>query len=142
MRRSSGLCLAAAVLCATSTTLVAAAAPGSTPSPRPELLSLRYGKFRPPGASHRYWGLRIRARDRDASIVAIQVEQLSPRGAVVHMDGGCIGDKRDGQTATWYSPMHLPARHYRFRVTLTSAPCQHGGAPLQERAFIRRVRAT
>lgn len=131
--------LAVTAVCA-SIAFAAAAAAGPTPSPRPQLLSIRYGKFHPAGASHSYWALRIRARDSDASIVAIEVEQLSPQGAVAHMDGGCIGDPRDGRVATWYSPKYLPARHYRFRVTVTSASCRNTNAPPQERSFIRRLR--
>jgi hypothetical protein len=110
------------------------------PSPQPRLLGLRYGKFRPAGASHRHWALRVRARDLDGSITSVELSQLDPPGPIMHLDGGCLGSPGDGETATWYAPGYLTSRRYRFRVKLTSASCNGTDVPAQERSFVRRLR--
>ena len=75
-QRARGLALVALVALVTLVATVAALPAGagghpatrrargaqSVPLPRPLLLSLRYGRFRPSGAPHSYFALRLRAR--------------------------------------------------------------------------------
>jgi hypothetical protein len=136
---SATRCWAAVVAGATALAFGSADA-AQAPSPQPHLLGLRYGKFRPFGASHRQWALRVRARDADGSILSVEISQQNPPGPFMQLDGGCLGELRDGDTATWYAPGRLRPARYRFRVQLTSGSCEGSDVPIQQRSFVRRLR--
>src|ERR1700727_2349831 len=95
-QRARGLALVALVALAPLVALVAAVAAlpagagghpatrrargaQSVPLPRPLLLSLRYGRFRPSGAPHSYFALRLRARQPRGQILEVRYVEL-PHG--------------------------------------------------------------
>ena len=100
---------------------------------RPKILSVSYGLFQPRGASKPYLALRVRTRDRDGQVVALEWTQVSPppdRPGVAVADGGCgLAARRNGAVGTWYLPMTLPPGSYRFRFKLSSSSCAGRGRP-------------
>ena len=92
---------------------------------RPELLSLRYGRFRPQGAPHPYFALKLRVRVPDGQVVEIQYcDERSRQCAVA--DAACgLGGRSNGGVETSYMPvmpMFAEGVH-RVHVTVVASSC-------------------
>jgi hypothetical protein len=91
------------------------------------VLSVAYGKVRPPGATSAYYALSIRASDPDGQIVSWSYRQVvGPAvsvGAVA--DGSCgLGGRRNGHVYDSELPIkRLRSGTYRFRITVEASTC-------------------
>ncbi len=84
----------------------------------PSILTVEYGRFRPKGAERSYTALRVRARDPNGQIVAMEGD------AIGHADGGCnLGGKRRGDIETWTLPTHLSPGRHRLSISIESSSC-------------------
>jgi hypothetical protein len=105
---------------------------------RPQLLSLRYGRFRPKGAPHAYFALKLRVYERGGQVVETDFHEL-PSGFNADGSSGCgIGGRKSGRVETFFMPVSPPLAHgsHRVRVTAVGSSCRQGGAPASTtRAF-------
>jgi len=91
----------------------------------PELLSLRYGRFRPGGAGHAYFAMKLRVYVRGGQVVETDFHEL-PSGFNGVGDSACgIGGRKDGDVETFFVPvMPVFARGiHRVRVTAVASSC-------------------
>ncbi len=90
-----------------------------------QIVSVRYGRFRPSGAPRPYTALQIRARDADGQIVSERYMQLGPSGGAAIADGGCgLGGRRSGQLSAFAIAMRLRPGTYSFQVRVDASTCR------------------
>lgn len=71
---------------------------------RPQLLSLRYGRFRPRGAPHSYYALKLRVRVPGGQVVETEFsDRRSHFGAIADSPCG-LGGRKSGGVETSYTP--------------------------------------
>lgn len=88
----------------------------------PRLISLTYGRYRPPGAPHAYIALRLAALEPHGQIVGTQFKISG--GHVAIADGRCgIGGRRNGQVETFYIPFTLSRGIHEVTVTAAGSAC-------------------
>lgn len=125
--------MAAAALTSTGCAASGSAAPSPphrAPAPAKagadlQIVSVRYGRFRPSGAPRPYTALQIRARDADGQIVSERYMQLGPSGGAAIADGGCgLGGRRSGQLSAFAIPMRLRPGTYSFQVRVDASTCR------------------
>ncbi len=125
--------MAAAALTSTGCAASGSAAPSPphrAPAPaKPgadlQIVSVRYGRFRPSGAPRPYTALQIRARDADGQIVSERYMQLGPGGGAAIADGGCgLGGRRSGQLSAFVIAMRLRPGTYSFQVRVDASTCR------------------
>jgi hypothetical protein len=110
---------------------------------RPELLSLKYGRFRPRGAPQPYFALKLTARVPGGQVVELQYcDERSGQCAIA--DGGCgLGGRKNGGVETFYIPAmpRLAEGVHRVHVTVVASSCNRGNETRQaSRAFRLVVR--
>jgi hypothetical protein len=92
---------------------------------RPHLLSLQYGRFRPQGAPHPYFALKLRVRVRGGQVVETEFsDQRSHFGAIADSECG-LGGRKNGGVETSYTPtMKRFVRGAQdVRVTVLASTC-------------------
>ena len=106
--------------------------------PRPRLIALSYGRFRPTGAPHGYLALRFKLEEPRGQIVETTFQEINARGRPDGIggqgDSQCgIGGRQDGGVETSFIPVTRPlsAGKYRVRVTAYGSLCTKHGAIVQ-----------
>lgn len=113
--------------------------------PRPMILSLRYGRFRPRGAPHSYIALELRAREPAGQIIESKFQEL-PSGFVAYGDSRCrLAGHKNGRIETFVMPLErkLARGAHRIGVTVTASPCNRVRATISSsRIFVIRASST
>lgn len=110
---------------------------------RPELLSAKYGRFRPQGAPHPYFALKLRVRVPGGQVVELRYcDERSGQCAVA--DGECgLGGRKNGGVETSYTPVmpRLTRGVHRVHVAVVSSSCNRRNETRQAsrtfRLFVR-----
>lgn len=88
----------------------------------PRLISLTYGRYRPPGAPHAYLALRLTALEPHGQVVDAQFE--TPGAPTAVGDGACgLGGRRNGKISSFYMPLKLRAGLHEVTVIATGSAC-------------------
>jgi hypothetical protein len=105
---------------------------------RPELRSLRYGRFRVEGAPHPYYALQLRVRVPGGQVVELQYcDARSGQCAIA--DGECgLGGRQNGGVETSYTPVmpRFSKGVHRVHVAVLASSCnRHNETKRASRTF-------
>jgi hypothetical protein len=97
---------------------------------RPQLLSLQYGRFRPQGAPHRYFALKLRVRVHGGQVVQTDFYDR-PSGFSAVGDSECgIGGRKNNGVETFFMPVmpRFARGVHRVHVTAIASSCNTNSA--------------
>lgn len=115
--------------------------------PRPAILSLVYGRFRPLGSPQAYLAFRLRVRQKHGQVVEITYQEVNkggiPSGFLGDVQSRCgIGGRRSGTIETFYLPVErLRFGVHRIRVVAYGSLCAKNRATRSStRVFVVEAR--